>query len=171
MTTDLLTLAEAQIAEKQYEEIKAVKERIERDRETIVKAIQMVKEHTLYKKVKNPYNYSFKYVLATEEMLKEDYLKKPDSCYQKGIHFNDKDRYNKYFGVILTVNGESYYDIRYALENYENTVKEKEQQAQRLNESIYKLKEDIASLYKEFPTLKKAVEEWQEYQNSIKTED
>ncbi len=50
MTTDLLTLAEAQIAERQYKEIQSVKERLERDKETIVKAIELVKSHTLYKK-------------------------------------------------------------------------------------------------------------------------
>lgn len=168
MGTDLLTLAEAQIAEKQYEEIKAIKERLEQDKEVIVKAIQMVNEHTLYKKVSsNGYSYSYKYVLATEEMLKEDYLKKPDSWCQKGIKFNNKDEYNKYSGVILTVNGEAYYDIRYALETYKETVEEKERKVSRLNESIRELQDDIANLYKEFPSLKKAIEEWQEYQKKM----
>ena len=166
--TDLLTLAEAQIAEKQYEEIKAVKERLEKDKEVIVKAIQMVNEHTLYKMVRNVYNGRFyKYVLATEEMLKEDYLKKPDGWHSKGINFNSKDDYNKYSGVILTVNGEAYYDIRYALETYKETVEEKERKVNRLNESIRELQEDIANLYKEFPSLKKAIEEWQEYQKKM----
>ena len=168
MGTDLLTLAEAQIAEKQYEEIKAIKERLEQDKEVIVKAIQMVNEHTLYKRVRNEYGRSYKYVLATEEMLKEDYLKKPDnSWYSKGIKFNNKDEYNKYSGVILTVNGESYYDIRYALETYKETVEEKERKVNRLNESIRELQDDIANLYKEFPSLKKAIEEWQEYQKNV----
>jgi uncharacterized coiled-coil DUF342 family protein len=168
MGTDLLTLAEAQIAEKQYEEIKAIKERLEQDKEVIVKAIQMVNEHTLYKKVSsNGYSYSYKYVLATEEMLKEDYLKKPDGWCQKGIKFNSKNDYNKYSGVILTVNGEAYYDIRYALETYKETVEEKERKVNRLNESIRNLQEDIANLYKEFPSLKKAIEEWQEYQKNV----
>lgn len=170
--TDLLTLAEAQIAEKQYEEIKKVKERLEKDKETIIKAIQMVKEHTLYKKVRSQYNSSFKYVLATEEMLKEDYLKKPkDSWYQKGISFKDVDEYKNRYGVLLTVNGEAYYDIRYALENYEETMNEKKQQILRLNEKIRELEDDLSNLKRDFPTLKKAIEEWQEYQNSIKTED
>lgn len=165
--TDLLTLAEAQIAEKQYNEIKAVKERLEQDREIIVKAIQMVNDHTLYKKVKNEYGYNYRYVLATEEMLKTDYLKQPDGWYSKGIKFNSKGDYNKYSGVILTVNGETYYDIRYALEEYQESVREKEREVHRLNESIRKLQDKLSSLNKEFPSLKKAIEEWQEYKKNV----
>lgn len=168
MGTDLLTLAEAQIAEKQYNEIKAVKERLEQDREVIVKAIQMVNDHTLYKKVRSQYNSSFKYVLATEEMLKEDYLKEPkDSWYSKGIYFKDIGDYKKCYGVLLTVNGEAYYDIRYALENYEETVNEKKQQILRLNEKIRELEDGLSNLKRDFPTLKKAIEEWQEYQKNV----
>lgn len=167
MGTDLLTLAEAQIAEKQYNEIKAVKERLEQDREVIVKAIQMVNDHTLYKKVKNEYGYNYRYVLATEKMLKTDYLKQPNSWYPKGIKFNTKNEYNKYSGVILTVNGEAYYDIRYALEEYQEAVREKEKQVNRLNESIRELQDKLSSLNREFPSLKQAIEEWQEYQKKM----
>jgi len=54
MNTDLLTIAEAQIAEKQYQEIQKVKERLEQDRETLKEAINLVNTHTLYKVVEDP---------------------------------------------------------------------------------------------------------------------
>ena len=126
----------------------------------------MVNEHTLYKKVKNEYGYNYRYVLATEEMLKTDYLKQPNSWYPKGIKFNNKNEYNKYSGVILTVNGEAYYDIRYALEEYQEAVREKEREVYRLNESIRELQGKLSSLNREFPSLKQAIEEWQEYKKN-----
>ena len=62
--TDLLLLAEAQIAEKQVKEIEEVKKRINGDREMLKKAIELVNSHTLYKKVVTS-NGNYKYVLAT----------------------------------------------------------------------------------------------------------
>ena len=166
MTTDLLTLAEAQIAEKQYKAIQSVKERLEHDKETIVKAIELVNSHTLYKKVYSKYNRSsYRYVLATEEMLREDYLKEPESTWiSKGISFIDKDNSRDYNTGVLKVNGEVYYDIRFALEQYEEAVRKKTGEVERLNSQVRELQEDIADMKRNFPTLKQAIEEWQKYQ-------
>ena len=68
MTTDLLTLAEAQIAEKQYKEIQSVKERLEYNKETIVKAIELINIHTLLKQAIEEWQ---KY---QKENYQEDYL-------------------------------------------------------------------------------------------------
>lgn len=172
MTTDLLTFAEAQIAEKQYKEIQSVKERLERDKEIIVKAVELVKSHTLYKKISDKYYRSrYKYVLATEEMLKEDYLKEPNGYYEKGIRFLDGDSSRSYNTGILKVNGEVYYDIRFALEQYEEAVRKKTGEVERLNSQIRELQEDIADMKKNFPTLKQAIEEWQKYQKENYQED
>ena len=54
-----------------------------------------------------------------------------------------------------------------ALENYEEAVNEKRQQISRLNEKIRELEDGLSNLKRDFPTLKKAIEEWQEYQKSI----
>ena len=173
MTTDLLTLAEAQIAEKQYKEIQSVKERLERDKKTIVRAIELVNSHTLYKKIQDEYNRSrYKYVLATEEMLKEDYLKEPESTWiSRGISFISDDRNRNYNTGVLKVNGETYYDIRYALEQYEESIRKKTSEVERLNSTVRELQENIADLKKNFPTLKQAIEEWQEYQKKNYQED
>lgn len=172
MTTDLLTLAEAQIAEKQYKEIQFVKERLERDKETIVRAIELVNSHTLYKKIQDEYNRSrYKYVLATEEMLKEDYLKESSGYYTKGIQFLDNGSSRSYNTGVLKVNGETYYDIRFALEQYEEAVRKKTGEVERLNSQVRELQEDIANMKKNFPTLKQAIEEWQKYQEENYKED
>ena len=167
--TDLLTIAEAQIAEKQVKEIQAIKERLEADREVLKQAIELVNTHTLYKIVSDDYNHT-RYQLATEEMLKEDYLKE-GIRYGKGIHFLDKDSIGHYNTGVLRVNGETYYDIRYALNNYEKRLSDKQNNFLRLNRQISDIEDDIKRLNEEFPSLKQAITEWQEYQEKMKEKE
>ena len=172
MNTDLLTIAEAQIAEKQYQEIQKVKERLEQDKETLKEAINLVNTHTLYKVVEDPYNRHKKmYKLATEEMLKEDYLKEPMNDWNSGIQFDynyDSGCYNK---GILKVNGEVYYDIRYALNRYEKAIAEKERSINYMFDSLSDLKEELDALHATFPSLKQAIQEWQEWEKKEKKDD
>ena len=65
---------------------------------------------------------------------------------------------------IIEVNGETYYDIRYALNTYENDVKNLRHSLKSLKEKIREREEEMELLDKEFPTLKKAIEEWQKYE-------
>ena len=161
--TDLLSLAEAQIAEKQVKEIEAVKRRLEKDKDNLKEAIELVNSHTLYKKEGDSRS-RYKYVLATEEMLKADYLGEPEPYSYKGIKFRDYDgRYNK---GVMEVNGHNYYDVRWVLNNYEQMIKEKESQVLSLNSKIHELKEDLENLHNNFPTIKQAVMEWMEYQRA-----
>ena len=162
--TDLLVLAEAQIAEKQVKEIEAIKQRLDADKEVLKEAIALVNSHTLYKREEESRG-RYKYVLATEEMLKTDYLGEPKG-YQKGIRFHYDDWNAKYNKGIMEVNGHTYYDIRYALNNYEKLIREKESQVSYLNTKISELKEDLARLHENFPTLKQAVMDWMAYQEA-----
>lgn len=167
--SDLLILAEAQIAEKQVKEIEAVKSRLEQDKEMLKEALALVNSHTLYKKEEYSRS-SYKYVLATEEMLKADYLGEPKAYSYKGIKFHYdlwKEKYNR---GIMEVNGHTYYDIRWVLNNYEEMIHDKEKQVLNLNSKIREIKEDLDNLHKNFPTLKQAVMEWMEYQK-VENED
>lgn len=163
MNTDLLTIAEAQIAEKQFQEIQKVKERLEQDKKVLEEAINLVNTHTLYKVVEDPFNRRKKtYKLATEEMLKEDYLKEPKPYCSHGIQF-DYNYYSEYYNKgILKVNGEVYYDIRYALKRYEKVMAEKERTLKGLFDRLSDLKEELEALHATFPSLKQAIEEWQQ---------
>ena len=167
--TDLLILAEAQIAEKQVKEIEAIKQRLDADKELLKEAIALVNSHTLYKREGDSRG-RYKYVLATEEMLKADYLGEPKQFAYKGIKFLYDDRQEKYNKGIMEVNGHTYYDIRYALNNYEKLINEKESQVLRLNDRIRELKEDLERLHENYPTLKQAVMDWLAYQEADKTE-
>lgn len=163
--TDLLVLAEAQIAEKQVKEIEAIKKRLDADKEVLKEAIALVNSHTLYKREGDSRG-RYKYVLATEEMLKADYLGEPDKYSYKGIRFQYDDWSERYNKAIMEVNGHKYYDIRYALNNYERLINEKESQVSYLNTKINELKEDLERLHQNYPTLKQAIMDWLAYQES-----
>ena len=148
--TDLLVLAEAQIAEKQVKEIEAIKQRLDADKEVLKEAIALVNSHTLYKRESDSRG-RYKYVLATEEMLKADYLGEPIRYAYKGINFH--------------------YDIRYALNNYERLINEKESQVSYLNTKIRELKEDLERLHQNYPTLKQAIMDWLDYQKAERSDN
>ena len=170
--TDLLVIAEAQIAEKQVKEIEAIKQRLEQDKDALKEAIALVNSHTLYKKVDDEYRRGcYRYVLATEEMLKEDYLGEPKSYCRKGISFHYDSWKEKYNRGIMEVNGHSYYDIRYALMSYENTIQDKKSRINDLNSIIRELEEELETLNKNYPTLKQAITEWMEYQRKNESKD
>lgn len=168
--TDLLVLAEAQIAEKQVKEIEAIKQRLDADKEVLKEAIALVNSHTLYKK-EGDSRCRYKYVLATEEMLKADYLGEPEKYAYKGIRFHYDDWNESYNKGIMEVNGHKYYDIRYALNNYERKINEKEAQVLGLNAKIEDLKKDLELLHKNYPTLKQAVMDWMAHQDADKGEN
>lgn len=166
--TDLLTIAEARIAEKQVQEIEKVKQRLEADRDVLKQAIELVNSHTLYKKVET-YRYCHKYVLVTEDMLKADYLKDPKYCgWQSGIKFKEGGSSKSWNTGILEVNGETYYDIRFALNAYEKGIQAREFEIGRLQDKINELKKEIEQLNNDFPSLKEAIEEWMAYQEEQK---
>ena len=160
--TDLLIIAEAQIAEKQVKEIEKIKERLDADKETIKQAIELVNSHTLYKKD------GHRYVLATEEMLKKDYLSEPKNSWcDRGIKFLSYDSCANYNTGVLKVNGETYYDIRYALNAYEKNIKSKEANINELVRRMSDIKDELEMIKKDYPSLKEAIIEWQEYQKKM----
>lgn len=164
--TDLMQIAEAQIAEKQRQEMEYLKRKLEADKEVMQRAIELVNSHTLYKKISIGGRYSYKYVLVTEEILKADYLGEPRTDYSyKGIRFHNDWNSNRN-EAIIEVNGHEYYDIRYILNSYEKSVRRKEDEVNNLNAMIRELKEDLALLKANYPSLKQAITEWMEYQNA-----
>ena len=169
MTEELKTLVEAQIELKKKQELERIEEQIKADEEVISKAIELINTHTLYKKIGKNNNYV--YELATEEMFKNDYIKEAKYSWQKGITFrvdNFSERVNK---GIIEVNGETYYDIRYALNSYEKYIEKLKSSLDCLKDQIKEKEKEMALLNKNFPTLKKAIEEWQKYECEGKKND
>ena len=66
----------------------------------------------------------------------------------------------------MEVNGHTYYDIRWVLNNYERMINEKEKQVLNLDSRIREIKADLEELHNNFPTIKQAIMEWMEYQKA-----
>lgn len=140
-----------------------MKKQIEQDKEVISKAIKLINTHTLYKKIGN--NNHYVYELATEEMFKNDYIKEPKNSWNKGIKFHVDSFTERVNKGILEVNGETYYDIRYALNTYEKRVEKITDSLGYLKREINEKKRELEQLNESFPTLKKAIIEWQTYES------
>lgn len=165
MTEELKILVEEQIELKKKQELEKIEKQIKADEEVITKAIELINTHTLYKKISK--NNHYVYELATEEMFKNDYIKEPKYSWHKGIEFHMNSFNEKVNKGIIEVNGETYYDIRYALNTYENDVKKLRHSLKSLKEKIREREKEMELLDKEFPTLKKAIEEWQTYESEV----
>lgn len=162
MTEELKTLVEAQIELKKKQELERIEKQIKADEEVISKAIELINTHTLYKKIsKNNY---YVYELVTEEMFKNDYIKEPKNSWNKGIEFQRDVFTEKVNKGVMEVNGETYYDIRYALNTYEKRVEEITDSLGYLKRQINEKKRELEQLNESFPTLKKAIIEWQTYE-------
>lgn len=162
MTNELKELVENQIEAKKNQELERIEKQLNADREVIDKAIELIKTHTLYKKVGK--NNDYIYQLATEEDFKNDYIKEPEFTWKKGIEFQ-KDEFSERINKgILEVNGEVYYDIRYALNNYEKSVENLKYSVEYFEKKVKEKQRELEQLNKNFPTLKKAIEEWQKYE-------
>ncbi len=163
MTDELKTLVEAQIEAKKKQELERIERQLNADKEVIDKAIELINTHTLYKRIKEHNHYVYK--LATEEMFKNDYITEPKNSWKKGIKFYEdsfNERVNK---SVIEVNGEEYFDIRYALNNYEKYLEKLTSSLTYYERELAARKKELEALNNEFPTLKKAIEEWQAYES------
>lgn len=165
MTEELKALVEAQIEAKKKQELERIERQMKQDEEVINKAIELINTHTLYKRVNR--NNHYVYELATEEMFKKDYMKTPTYEWRRGITFHIGTFSEKVNKGIIEVNGENYYDIRYALNTYENDVEKLRYSLKSLKAKIREREKEMELLNKEFPTLKKAIEEWQTYESEV----
>lgn len=162
MTNELKELVENQIEAKKKQELERIEKQLNADREIIDKAIELIKTHTLYKKVSK--NNHYIYQLATEEDLKNDYIKEPKLAWEKGIKFH-KDEFSERINKgVLEVNGEIYYDIRYTLNSYEKSVENLKYSVEYFEKQVKEKQKELEQLNENFPTLKKAIEEWQKYE-------
>ena len=162
MTEELKTLVETQIELKKKQELEKVEKQIKEDEEVINRAVELINNHTLYKKISKYNNYI--YELANEKMFESDYIKEPKHTWQKGIKFHEDSFTDKVNKGIIEVNGEVYCDIRYALNSYEKYVDKLTSSLTYLDDEIRKKRKELETLKENFPTLKKAIEDWQAYE-------
>lgn len=169
MTEELKALLEAEIELKRKQELETLEKRINADKEVISKAVELINTHTLYKKISK--NNHYVYELATEAMFKDDYMREPKYEWEKGVSFRKNEFDERVNRGIIKVNGETYYDIRYALNSYEKYIEELKSSLDLLKDQIKEKEKEMALLNKNFPTLKKAIEEWRKYEDEGQKND
>lgn len=157
----LIRLAEVNIESKRNEELERLEQSLKHDKEVIEKVLKLIDDHLLYKVI-SQYGCPVQYQLVTPEIFEADYLKTPDHDWCQGLVIKDS---NKNYGATVEVNGESYYDIRYALNKFSADVEKREQTLSTIQQKLIDIKCEIEFLYKSLPALKAAITEWQEHQN------
>ena len=90
-------------------------------------------------------------------MFFDDYSKQPKSPYSSGVKTKENRRnYEPWF----TVNGESYYEIRYIIGKYEKDFSMLTRRADQMYETIRELKESWGKLEKEQKSIKSLLEQY-----------
>lgn len=150
----ILAKSEELIAERIRLENEQAQERANADREKIEKAIDLIKNNLLYKKVKKGYS-GEQYVLATEDMFYEDYTSNTEYVWQRGITYTGgKDNTDYIYSGVFKVNGERYYDIRYIIKEYENNLKKTSEKIKSYGDKLRDITDEYEKLVKEAPRIK-----------------
>ena len=152
----ILAKSEELIAERIRLENEQAQNRANEDREKIEKAIDLIKNNLMYKKVSPAYK-SKQYVLATEEMFYEDYVSDVDYERQRGVHFIEAKEGSKEYiwKGVFTVNGKHcYYDIKYIIEEYQENLRKTARKIEGYSDRLRDITEEFNNLVEEAPRVK-----------------
>lgn len=145
------------VNKKLEEERQKTEEKINSELEEVEEVLKYINNKLLFKETGDGWNYN--YALVTEEIFFDDYTKEGKYSWQKGIKINHK-REKKYDPFIL-VNGESYYDIRYIIRNYQERFDCYNVRLQNLASSFREIEDRVEELKKKEPLIKRLIEEYQ----------
>ena len=145
------------VNKKLEEERQKTEEKINSELDRVEEVLKYINNKLLFKEIGDSWNCN--YALVTEEIFFDDYTKERKYDWQKGIKINNK-REKKYDPFIL-VNGESYYDIRYLIRNYEETFNNYNKRLQNLRDSFREIESTVEELKKKEPLIKRLIEEYQ----------
>lgn len=149
----------SRIKEKAYENVnkkieeerEATESKIKNELKTVERCVEFIEKHLVFKKVNG------NYVLATSDMFFDDYSKQPKYSYNSGVKIKENRRiYEPWF----TVNGESYYEIRYIIGKYEEDFSRLTKRAEQMYETISGLKESWKTLEQEQKSIKSLLEQY-----------
>lgn len=147
------------LQERFEKETREAHERAERDREIVERAVALIHQNLMYKdEGHGSYHH---YVLATEEMFFQDFMKKPEYGWNAGIKFNDEaDKKPAHLHGSFSVNGERYYDMRYLLDKYAKDVEEEARHICAYNDRLAELRRRFDDLIHQRPAIEKMIKEW-----------
>ena len=145
------------VNKKLEEERRLVENRISNELTEVERCLQYIQNRLVYKIIKSGYS-TKEYRLADENMFFEDYTKDAKYGWDKGIKFFNAN--SKPYEPLFKVNGESYYDMRYIIRNYEEKFNDYSVRLNDLRERFYELSEMADNLKKQEPHIKKLIEQY-----------
>lgn len=145
------------VNKKLEEERQKTEEKINSELDRVEEVLKYINNKLLFKEIGDGWNCN--YALVTEEMFFDDYTKEGKYSWENGIKIKHK-REKKYDSFIL-VNGESYYDIRYLIGNYEETFNYYNKKLQDLSYEFREIADKAEELKKKEPLIKRLIEKYQ----------
>lgn len=139
------------------EERKRVENKINNELVDVERCLQYINNKMVYKIIGDRYR-TKEYRLADENMFFEDYTKEVKHDWNKGIKFYDISI--KPTEPLFKVNGESYYDMRYIIKNYEEKFDWCAEQLNSLRDRFVEISKAAGELKMQEPHIKKLIEQY-----------
>ena len=139
------------------EERKLVENKISHELVDVERCLQYINNKMVYKIIGDWYR-TKEYCLADENMFFEDYTKEVQYNWNKGIKFYDTS--SKPTEPLFKVNGESYYDMRYIIRNYEEKFDSYTEKLNSLRDKFEEISKAAEELKKQEPHIKKLIEQY-----------
>lgn len=139
------------------EERKRVENKINHELVDVERCLQYINNKLVYKIIGDWYS-TKEYRLADENMFFEDYTKEVKNDWNRGIKFYDIS--SKPTEPLFKVNGESYYDMRYIIKNYEEKFNRYAEQLNSLRDRFAEISKAADELKKQTPHIKKLIEQY-----------
>lgn len=139
------------------EERKLVENKIANEIVDVERCLQYINNKMVYKIIGDRYR-TKEYCLADENMFFEDYSKEAPYSWDKGIKFYDTS--SRPTEPLFKVNGESYYDMRYIIRNYEERFDLYSRKLNDLYDKFNEISEAAEELKKQEPHIKNLIEQY-----------
>ena len=160
---------------KRVAEIKRLDQSLNKEKDDVAKILGLIHDNLLYKKDPiNRYGNNYHYEIVTEKQFFKDYTTEPENSYiSKGIVWNDEWNDNKNcYRSVVSVNGNRYFDMRYIIWNYEDSVHRMEGLVEAAKKKVREVEEEAEKLHEEYPRIIKMMHKWaDEQEKRLKEEE
>lgn len=157
-------LTEKNLNEKRLAELGRLGETLQKEQKDVEIILTMIHDRLFFKK-EDSYN-KYKYRVITEEEFLKDYTTEPKSQYtSKGIRWNENWNNGKNcYQAVVSVNGISYFDMRYIIWKYEQDINDCRRCATDLEERILEIEDQAKEIQAQYPAVVQMMQDWQEWQ-------
>lgn len=160
--------SERQLQAKREKEEEALRKKLDSEQELVEQILAKVREGNLYKRTKDSYWNHIKYESITEETFLQDYLSESEKTWHtKGVHLKDS---SKPCDGVYEVNGITYYDICWLLNDYEKAIEDVKRRVCDAQKKLREIQSDYEGMRDMIPGIKKMLLDWQEKRKSVAEE-